>query len=230
MVRPGDADLLALVERGAALSPGARGLLLLRAAHPDSPEDAIAATPLSARDRALLALRAALFGPAIRCREYCATCGEVLDLDLTAEAIGLGTISPAFPPAPHGILADGAPVRALTASDAIAAEAAPDLAAARAILRARAAPEAEDGPELDAALEALDPAAQVELDLRCPVCGATETRALDVPAFVWHEVEARIPRLLREVAELARAFHWSEHDILALPAARRAFYLAEARG
>lgn len=225
MVRPGDAELLALAERGAALRPGARAVLLLRAAHPDVPTATIEEAPLSARDRALLALRAALFGPVIHCREACAQCGEVLDLDVTAEAIGLGAIEPAFPLAPCA-----AGLRALTAGDVVAAESAADTAAARALLRDRAAPDAQDGPALEAALEALDPAAHVELELRCPACGAAAGRDFDVAAFVWREIEARIPRLLREVTELARAFHWSEHDILALPPARRAFYLAEARG
>jgi hypothetical protein len=221
--------LLALVHRGAGLRAGARAILLLRAAHPETPAEAIAAAPLSARDRALLALRAALFGRLIRCREGCPACGEPLDVDFTAEAVGLGAVAPAFPPAPRAALPGGAAIHALTAADAEAAEAAPDAAAARSILRARAAPEAEDGPGLDAALEALDPAAHVEFELVCPACGATWLRDFDVAAFVWAELEARIPRLLREVADLARVFHWSERDILALPPARRAFYLAEAR-
>ncbi|MDO9499330.1 hypothetical protein [Falsiroseomonas sp.] len=237
MPGPTAAELLELVERGAALGAGARALLLLRTAHPGIPAEVISVAPLSARDRALLGLRAALFGRAIRCREHCDACGEVLDLDLTAEALGLGeaphafpAAPHAFPPAPHGTLPDGTPVRALSAADAAAAEGAPDMPTARAILRSRAAPDAADGPELDAALEALDPDARVVLDLLCPACGTTATRELDVPRLVWCELEARIPRLLREVAEIARVFHWSERDILALPPARRAFYLAEARG
>jgi hypothetical protein len=225
MVRPGDAELLALAERGAGLRPGARAILLLRAAHPEVPQETIAGMTLSARDRALLALRAALFGTTIRCRDACGTCGEVLDLDVTADAIGLGAIGPAFPPSSRS-----PGIRALTAGDIAAAEAADCAATARSILRDRAAPGIEDGPALEAALEALDPAAHVELELLCPSCGTPTVRDFDVAVFVWREIEARIPRLLREVTELARAFHWSEHDILALPAPRRAYYLTEVRG
>jgi hypothetical protein len=109
------------------------------------------------------------------------------------------------------------------------AEAAADAAAARAIIAARAAASAGDGDGLDQALEALDPAADVEITLTCPACGAITARSFDAPSFFWRELQAWAPRVMREVAELALAYHWSERDILAMPPARRAFYLAEAR-
>jgi hypothetical protein len=224
-----DREILEVTERAFALGPAGRAIVLLEAAYPEAGTETIAGAPLSARDRALLALRARIFGPEIRCRESCANCGEILEINFTAAEIGLDLAEPVFPPAPRGTLADGTAIRAVTAADAAAAEVTHDAPRARALLAARAAPDAADAPEIDAALEALDPAADVEIALRCPACGETTFRAFDVGGFVWHEIEARVPRILREVAELARAFHWSEHDILALPPARRAFYLAEAR-
>jgi hypothetical protein len=224
-----DRDILDLAEHDCTPGPGERAIRLLAAAFPGTERETIAAAPLSARDRALLAVRARRFGDAIRCRERCARCGEVLELDLTAAAIGLAPTTPAFPPAPCATLPDGTAIRAVTAADMAAAETASDAAAARALLVALVAPGAADGPEIDAALEALDPAADVEIALPCPACGDTTMRAFDAAQFVWREIAARVPRILREVAELARAFHWSERDILALPPSRRALYLAEAR-
>ena len=115
--------------------------------------------------------------------------------------------------------------------DAAEVESASDALAARRVLAARVAPKADaDSEDLDVALEALDPAADVGLVLACPACGAQEIRAFDVPSFVWREFEILIPRILRDVADLARAFHWSERDILDLPPWRRSFYLREVRG
>jgi hypothetical protein len=99
-------------------------------------------------------------------------------------------------------------------------------------LVARAVPGALEGTldpaRVAEALEALDPLADIALDAACPSCGAANELQFDAAAFVWRELAARAPRILREVAELARTFHWSERDILAMPASRRAFYLAAA--
>jgi hypothetical protein len=48
---------------------------------------------------------------------------------------------------------------------------------------------------------------------------------LDPPSFLWREVEARAACLLDEIDRLARAYGWSERDILGLGDARRAAYL-----
>ena len=48
---------------------------------------------------------------------------------------------------------------------------------------------------------------------------------LDVPAFVWAEVDAWTRRLLVEVHSLAAAYGWNEHEILALSPVRRLSYL-----
>lgn len=231
------AELLDLAERGAGMGPARRALLTLCAYHPDADPDAIAAAALSARDRALLAARARQFGARMTAQDACGACGAQIELTLRAEDIGLGPRpgEAPFPPAPCGAWSDGAddiPLRAISAGDAAAAETAAragdDAAAA---LLSRAAPGAARIPPdaLDAALEALDPDAAVELSLACPVCAQTSLRAFDAAAFFWRELEARAPRILLDVADLARAFHWSERDILALPPARRAFYLAQAR-
>jgi hypothetical protein len=71
---------------------------------------------------------------------------------------------------------------------------------------------------------ALDPLAQMTLVMRCPACGADITALFDAASFF-------LPRLVRgngiftEVHRLARAYHWSEAEILALPMARRRHYL-----
>ena len=64
----------------------------------------------------------------------------------------------------------------------------------------------------------------------CPACGAAYVADLDVAGFVWAELRASAQRLLGEVDTLARAYGWTEPDVLALGERRRAAYLELARG
>lgn len=68
-------------------------------------------------------------------------------------------------------------------------------------------------------------AADVLLQLSCASCGHTWQAPFDIASFLWHEVDAWARRLLREVHALARAYGWSERDILALSPRRRRIYL-----
>lgn len=70
-----------------------------------------------------------------------------------------------------------------------------------------------------------DPQAVVELELECPACGAMLTVPFDAGAYLVQELDVRALRLLADVHALALHYHWSERDILALPANRRERYL-----
>lgn len=63
------------------------------------------------------------------------------------------------------------------------------------------------------------------VDLGCGACGARWQPLIDIAGLLWTEIDTQARRLLHEVQRLASAFHWSEHDILALSPARREFYL-----
>jgi hypothetical protein len=77
---------------------------------------------------------------------------------------------------------------------------------------------------LNAIAEA-DPLAEIAIELVCPDCTARFATSIDVPAFVWAEVESRAQRLLVEVDALARCYGWTQQDVLALSETRRAQYL-----
>ena len=47
----------------------------------------------------------------------------------------------------------------------------------------------------------------------------------DIADFFWTEISVQAQRLLREIDALARAYGWTEHEILSLPAQRRQSYL-----
>ncbi|MEW2051822.1 hypothetical protein [Streptomyces sp. NPDC005476] len=127
-------------------------------------------------------------------------------------------------------------VRAPTTRDLLAAAAAPDRA--RAVLLSRCVQHRDGRPVdpaeltaeqeslLDEAAESITDAALPMLCTRCPACDNEVRAALDVAALLWDRINVAAPRLMTEVAVLARAFGWSEADLLAMPAARRAAYLA----
>ncbi len=78
---------------------------------------------------------------------------------------------------------------------------------------------------LDIQMAKEDPQANISLQLNCPQCGQTWEAPFDIPSYVWSEVDHWVHRLLREVYTLARAFHWSEKDILQMGPRRRRLYL-----
>lgn len=222
-------DLVELSEAGAGMGPAGRAILMLEASGAMA-RPAIEALPLGQRERWLLAWRAGQFGPRLDLAHACEACGEVMAFGVTATDLGLDQVQmPAAIPQAHA-QADGrtVAVRAVTAGDMAAAEQGRSPAEAQAILKARVAPDGAGllDEALDTVLASLDPEADLTLDVACADCGHRQALVLDLASFVWRELEIRVPRLLQQVAELAHAFHWSEREILAMPAARRRFYLA----
>jgi hypothetical protein len=81
-------------------------------------------------------------------------------------------------------------------------------------------------PTVEAALAEADPLTALEIETRCPVCGADNWIPLDLEQLCLRLLVAEQPRLLDDIHRLALAYHWSEAEILAVPAARRRQYLA----
>lgn len=83
---------------------------------------------------------------------------------------------------------------------------------------------------VEKAMEQAAPSGSVTVLIRCPACTTATPSALDVAALLWAEVESRAMALLHDVHVLARAYGWTEPDVLALSPARRAAYLELAYG
>ena len=219
--------IVAAWEAGLGRRPLDQAIALLWSAGAEAPE----ALPLAERDRRLLELRQASFGPTLALIADCPACGAASELEVEAAALAASLPSPVA----EAVEADGRriEVRALDSRDLAAAAAAAEAEVAP-LLRRRLTGE-PDPPEalrsrLDALIEAREAAGELSFALTCADCGAGWRETLDVPALVWAEVEAAAHRLLGEVAELAAAFRWSEAEILGLSEARRRVYLALARG
>ena len=79
---------------------------------------------------------------------------------------------------------------------------------------------------LEEELERADPLVRFSVALDCPDCGRHQERALDLSALALRRLSRAQDGLIDQVHRLAAHYHWSEAEILALPAWRRARYLA----
>lgn len=227
---------------------GAEDLLLLEAGRPDlrvalallarlvrdldgAPIDG-AALPLTDVDALLLALRRQVVGDRVRADTTCAApaCRARVDLSfsigdyLAHHAPAAVELTPAGEPGWYA-LGDGVEVRAPCAADQLAIAWAPD--PVDALLARCVRPAARAGEvraEVEAALEAIAPSLCGELEATCPECGAPVEVVFDPLQYTLRELRDRAAWLYEDVAWIAHHYHWSEAEILALPAARRARY------
>lgn len=239
MQTPSAGALLAVWERGQRRDMASRGLLLLEAAHPDSDPDALANIALGHRNRLLLALRRLLFGAHLDAVTSCSGCQDALETRFTVpdEEATVGATPTAEA---HRLSSDGyrvafrlptsADVRKLPKGDG---DEALVWLLRRCVVEARHGDRdvsAESLPadvmaDLGRAMVDLDPDGVLEVSLVCPDCGHQSVAVLDPAAFLWDELDQWAWRTLRDVAELASGYGWSESDILRLSPWRRQVYL-----
>jgi hypothetical protein len=79
--------------------------------------------------------------------------------------------------------------------------------------------------EVDNRMEAEDPQANLTFQLQCPSCQQLWENVFDIMTYLWIEIDNWAKHLLQEVFVLARAFGWSERDIISMSSTRRQFYL-----
>jgi hypothetical protein len=77
---------------------------------------------------------------------------------------------------------------------------------------------------IETAMEAMAPSLASELQGTCPECGAAVTAWFDPLHYTLRELRDQAAFVYEEVCAIARLTHWSEADILSLPALRRARY------
>lgn len=227
------ATLLSLWERGASRHALDRSALLAAVARPEWPAAEIADLPLGAVNASLLRLRSATFGPHIAGHADCTQCGQRLAFTVDTRQMLPAHGDDNDDPAPRETEVAGLRVRAPSLRDLAAVAAQTDARQAARALLARCTLAGDlalidDAAlrQVEDALEALDPQADLVLALQCVACGHAGGAQLDAGALLWEEIEAHARVLLGEVHRLASAYGWSEAHILALSPARRASYLA----
>jgi hypothetical protein len=224
-------DLLDVWEAAWHRTPLERGLAMLAVAEGTAPA-ALLGLPVGRRDRALFELRATLFGTVVDAVSACPRCGAEVELtfehdELLADAGGAAdevTVT-AGGRDHHVRLPTSADVAAVLDGD-------PGLAAAALVRRCAIAgtvggpgTPALDTDAVAAAWSAADPAADLELVLRCPDCEQAWSETFDIVSYLWSELDVWCRRTLTEVHELASAYGWSEPEALALSPWRRQYYL-----
>lgn len=216
--------LLAIWEHGATRHPLDRALLLYAQARPDLAPGQLADRPLGERNAALMRLRWSSFGPRLMLWLDCPSCGERMEFELMAEQL------PAMLPPPESVAVGGQHYRCPTSRDLaqIAGGADVDTAARQLLQACGARPGMASAlyAEVERAIEAADPWADLAMEFRCPSCTHVGEASLDIAAYLWEEIDCKARRLLDDIHLLAQAYGWSEPEILALSDSRRSAYLA----
>jgi hypothetical protein len=231
-------DVLRLWETCAVLHPLDRVLAMLRAGSPEGAADDLAALPIGERERRAVALRVATFGLCAEGVNECPACGLAHEIDppLTAMLAAPPATAGPFPvvAAAHEVVVrvpDSRDQAALT--DCADAAEALDALLRRCVLTATCGDEVvapaalpeEVVAALARELALRDANAETLIELACAQCEHRWTMVFDAGEFLWAEIAMRARRLLHEVDTLARAYHWSEADVLSMTARRREAYL-----
>lgn len=243
---PGGAEDLLLLESGPPDLRVALALLESLVQTTDGRPVDVAALALTDVDALLLELRRLVVGDMVRTDASCSapTCRARIDISFSIGEY----LAHHAPAAPRGLVSigdgwhrldGGIELRAPSAADqlAIAWEVDPERALLERCVRpaevlfgllTQPPPQSTTQPssraEIEAALEAIAPSLCGELDGVCPECGATVEVEFDPLQYTLRELRDRGRWLYEDVAWIAHHYHWSEAEILALPAARRARY------
>jgi hypothetical protein len=196
------------------------------------------------REALLLHIRRLTLGERVSCLLSCPDCGEKIDLDLQ---IGELLLSP-YPYRQQIHAADiadsdtsyrvmfrvpnGEDQEAVAGAAVQSDEAAVELVLRRCVEQVDSVDEKNlsDIPsivlrELPMKMAALDPQAELLLDLTCPECAASFVVPFDAGDYVCRELAMQETEFYREVHALSLHYHWSEDAVLGLSRRKRRIYL-----
>ena len=239
-------ELLVVWEQGRGLSSAQQAMVLLAFAFSEVSPDSLARLSIGQRDGFLLTLREWAFGPHLVGMVTCSECGDRLELNFDATDVRATPENEPEPFEEFSINVSDYEVRfrLINTQDMVATLDCRDVVFARHMLlnrcilavRCNGEESSLDQLPVDVVdevverMEQLDPQANVQLALTCPLCGHQCEAAFDIVSFFWSEIESWVRRILREVHTLARAYSWRESDILAMSPQRRQLYLELVEG
>jgi hypothetical protein len=189
-----------------------------------------AALPISDVDTLLLRLRQQVVGDLVSAEASCPApgCDARVDITFSIEAF-LAHYTPAttlgrgddgwFRLAEHGL-----ELRPPLAADHLAIVRAPEPEQALLARCVRPAPPPTLHEAIEEALDAIAPSLYADLEGTCPVCGTRVEAVFDPLRYTLRELRDQAVFVYDDVCAIAHHFHWSEAEILALPAARRTRY------
>lgn len=229
--------LLTVWERALAQPPEAREDVLLQAVF----EKSARAQTLGQFNARLIDAHARLFGRELALRSGCARCGSVAQFSTDCAQLAAPLPVTAGDEQSHRLRLDEYEIefRLPGRADitAVSSAVSDNDFALQLLERCVLACTRDDAPipisalpdavldALSQKMEALDPAASISFAVACPQCDARWDAKLDVGSVLWQKIQAAAEHLLLDIDALARAYGWSEREILQLTALRRAAYL-----
>lgn len=180
--------------------------------------------PVSDRDRLLAALYRMLFGDHIEADTACTRCGEAFSLRFTLTSLvdaqrARHPDGVSGPDAAGCFHLDGVVFRLPSTADLDTVLTTAPGERSGALLRAVVVAGAATGREeaIEAAMEALGPTLDVELDSVCPHCASHQRPRFAIAAFLERRLTGERRFLVREMHRIARAYGWSYETILGIP-------------
>lgn len=231
-------ELLEVWEVGFAQALMERALALLATVCAEDSWDHLAALSIGQRDAKLLMLREGLWGPRMDAVVVCPGCRERLQLALDTREL-LSNSNSAQPSETTLDIAEYKIIfRLPTSLDLIATNGHPPNGGYKPLIERCLLSAQHGGVPVESdklpvevvesfikCMAEADPLADIQLSLTCPSCEHRWRALFDIVSFLWTEIEVWAWRILSDVNTLARAYGWSERDILSLSPTRRQFYL-----
>lgn len=230
-------ELLDVWETGLQRSLLDRSLRLLATAC-DAPDPGVMASlSIGERDARLLQLREWMFGPQLLNMAHCPHCAEKVEWEAAVQDFLLQPVSDIDSAREGSLAVDGFRIRYRLPNThdihqvyaARSHDPDPMQLLQHCILEVQPGTAAALPEHVTTALmqrmSEEDPQADIRMLLTCPACSHEWEALFDIASYLWSEVHQWAIHLLQEVSLLARAYGWSERDILNMSAQRRQFYL-----
>ena len=233
-------NLLLLWETGLRQHPIDRALTILAMVFPELSWDQLTELSIGQRDGLLFKVREQMFGPLLTGLSGCLGCQEQLEFVIDTTTLDYNHSEKNLEQSRSVTINVFELIFRLPNSrDLAAIVKSKHLKEARNLLVKRCVLEARQN-EIEILAEALpdeviislgeklvecDPLSEVQLNLNCPMCGNCWQVIFDISSYLWTEISVQAKRLFQEVHILARAYGWSEADILSMSTTRRQFYL-----
>jgi hypothetical protein len=242
-MRPlGAAELLQIWDEGTGMSLLEKTLLLLGRACEVEDWKQLGKLSIGNRDARLLQLREWMFGFKLKNLTKCPACSEMVEWETNTDELHLQPVNKDIAVETFTLVHDGFTIQfrlpdSYDISKFIAeqqlspginqllSECIIDIMGADNEKHTPAALTPATWQTLEEHMSSQDPQADINMQIVCPFCQHNWNAVFDIMSFLWTEISNWAKHIMQEVALIARAFSWSEKDILAMSPQRRRLYI-----